>query len=95
MSLNKKILFLIFFFFFYLLPGEIFSNRVLDRERQSLYTVPVAATDNGGRMGFATVHISLIDLNDNVPQFLAQEYKVTILTTVPLNSTVLQVILMF
>ena len=78
---------------FLFVSGEIFSNQVLDREKQSLYTVPVAAADNGGRMGFATVHISLTDMNDNVPQFLAQEYKVTILTTTPVNSSVIQVII--
>ena len=73
--------------------GEIFSNKVLDREKQAVFIIPVAATDNGGRMGFTSVHVSLTDQNDNIPQFLAQEYKVTVLSTQPLNSTVLQVLL--
>ena len=76
---------------YFLITGEIFSNKLLDREAQALYTIPVAATDNGGRMGFTTVHVSLTDQNDNIPQFLAQEYKVTVLSTLPVNGTVLQV----
>lgn len=73
------------------LPGEIYSQQVLDREKESLYSVPVAAIDNGGRMTFTLVHISISDQNDNVPQFLAQEYKRTILDTTTVNSTVLKV----
>ena len=42
-------------------------------------------------MGFTTVHVSLTDQNDNIPQFLAQEFKITVLTTLPVNGTVMQV----
>ncbi|KAH3831084.1 hypothetical protein DPMN_104345 [Dreissena polymorpha] len=73
-----------------LFSGEMYSMQVLDREQRSVYSVPVAVTDNGGRMTFTTVHISVSDQNDNVPQFLAQEYKVTALDGLPLNYTVLQ-----
>ncbi|XP_052793607.1 protocadherin Fat 1-like isoform X3 [Mya arenaria] len=69
--------------------GEMYSVQVLDRERQSVYSVPVAVSDNGGRMTFTTVHISIRDQNDNVPQFLAQEYKQTVLDSTPLNSTIM------
>lgn len=74
-----------------MLPGEVYSVQVLDREQQPVFNVPVAATDNGGRMVFTTVHISVTDQNDNVPQFLAQEYEVTVLNVSPVNSTVLKV----
>ena len=73
-----------------LFSGEMYSMQVLDREQRSVYSVPVAVTDNGGRMTFTTVHISVSDQNDNVPQFLAQEYKITALDGLPLNYTVLQ-----
>ena len=66
--------------------------QVLDREQQSTFNVPVAATDNGGLMVFTTVHISVTDQNDNVPQFLAQEYEFTVLDITPLNNTILKVI---
>ncbi|XP_052280093.1 protocadherin Fat 1-like isoform X4 [Dreissena polymorpha] len=72
--------------------GEMYSMQVLDREQRSVYSVPVAVTDNGGRMTFTTVHISVSDQNDNVPLFLAQEYKVTTLEGLPLNYTVLQIL---
>lgn len=69
----------------------MYSVQVIDREQQPVFNVPVAATDNGGRMVFTTVHISITDQNDHVPQFLAQEYELTVLNTMPLNSTVLKV----
>lgn len=74
------------------ISGEVYSVQVLDREQQSVYNVPVAATDNGGRIVFTTVHISITDQNDNVPQFLAQEYKMTLLSLTPVNATILKVV---
>lgn len=65
--------------------------QVLDRELQSVFHVPIAATDNGGRMAFTKLHVSITDQNDNVPQFLAQEYKSTLLDTTAVNTTVMMV----
>ena len=62
--------------------GEIFAERLFDREVQSSYSLTVAATDNGGRMGYTTVLINITDVNDVSPVFLHTEYKVT----VPMNA---------
>ena len=71
--------------------GEVFSMQVLDREQHSVFNLPIAATDNGGRMTYTTVHIAITDQNDNVPEFLAKEYKKTILHTTAVNTTVMVV----
>ncbi|XP_060561268.1 LOW QUALITY PROTEIN: protocadherin Fat 1-like [Ruditapes philippinarum] len=71
--------------------GEIFSVQVFDREHQSVFNVPIAATDNGGRMAFTKLHVSITDQNDNVPQFLAQEYKSSLLDSTPINSTIMKI----
>ncbi|KAK3597674.1 hypothetical protein CHS0354_040047 [Potamilus streckersoni] len=71
--------------------GEIFSRQVLDREEQSSYEIPVAVTDNGGRMSFTKVHVTITDLNDNAPMFLAQSYKTNIFPNTTINSAILQV----
>lgn len=65
-----------------LLLGEIFAERLFDREEQSSYSLTVAATDNGGRMGFTTVVVNITDVNDVAPEFLHTEYKVS----VPMNA---------
>ncbi|XP_056011143.1 protocadherin Fat 1-like isoform X5 [Ostrea edulis] len=62
--------------------GEIFAERLFDREDQSSYSVTIAATDNGGRMGYTTVIINITDVNDNDPEFLHTGYKVS----VPMNA---------
>lgn len=71
--------------------GELFSNSLFDREDKDYFVVQVAATDNGGSMGFTTVEVRVTDINDNVPQFLVQEYNTVIMDSSPLNSSVLQV----
>ncbi|XP_061184166.1 protocadherin Fat 1-like isoform X2 [Saccostrea echinata] len=62
--------------------GEIFAERLFDRELQSSYSITIAATDNGGRMGFTTVIIDITDVNDVAPEFLHTGYKVS----VPMNA---------
>lgn len=69
----------------------MFSRKVLDRETQSQYEVPIAVTDNGGFMAFSSILVTVSDMNDNVPQFLVQEYKGIVYHDAPVNSTVLQV----
>ncbi|XP_064610099.1 protocadherin Fat 1-like isoform X2 [Liolophura sinensis] len=70
--------------------GEMFSRKILDRETQSQYEVPIAVTDNGGFMAFSSVLVTVSDMNDNVPQFLVQEYKGNVYHDASINSTVLQ-----
>ncbi|XP_046380464.2 protocadherin Fat 1-like isoform X3 [Haliotis rufescens] len=71
--------------------GEMFTKLELDREKQSLYVVPVAATDNGGRMGFASVHITVGDFNDCIPHFLVTNYQGNVFSNATIGQHVLQV----
>ncbi|CAL1526834.1 unnamed protein product [Lymnaea stagnalis] len=64
--------------------GDILTKQMLDREEKSIYNFTVSATDNGGKMGFATVVIRVRDENDNVPKFIMEEYRANI----PQNASV-------
>ena len=50
--------------------GVIRSRKALDREMQDRYDVIVSAVDGGGRASNASLSITVLDINDNVPQFL-------------------------
>ncbi|XP_022668153.1 protein dachsous-like isoform X2 [Varroa destructor] len=52
-------------------PGVIRTNIVLDREIRDTYTLTVIATDEGlpPLTGTTTVHVSVVDVNDNQPVF--------------------------
>ncbi|GLV44546.1 kugelei [Carabus blaptoides fortunei] len=58
--------------------GKIATSTRLDREYQKSYELPIMATDVGGRSGFMTVRVKILDENDNTPQFLLKEYKASI-----------------
>lgn len=46
--------------------GEVFVNKMLDREERSRYELTVVATD-GAFVSTATVYVSILDANDNAP----------------------------
>uniref|UniRef100_A0A8C9DUN0 Protocadherin-16 n=1 Tax=Prolemur simus TaxID=1328070 RepID=A0A8C9DUN0_PROSS len=54
------------------LPGEMTTLQTLDREQQSSYQLLVQVQDAGSppRSTTGTVHIAVLDLNDNSPTFL-------------------------
>ena len=54
--------------------GEISSQRILDYERQDLYTFYVTATDGGGLERVAMVRVNVLDVEDNVPIFERSSY---------------------
>lgn len=74
--------------------GQIVTTQPLDRENpsQRVIAIKVMAKDGGGRVAFCTVRIILTDENDNVPQFKATEYQVSIQSTVNKGSPVIQII---
>jgi len=80
-------------FIYYILffTGEIFSQVTFDREQRDRYKVTVAATDNGGRMGFTTVVVMVTDMNDNIPEFTAQKYQAAVAFDADINFTIIQV----
>ncbi|XP_069130301.1 protocadherin Fat 1-like isoform X4 [Argopecten irradians] len=71
--------------------GEIYTEHMFDREVEDTYLVPVAAIDNGGRMGFTMVEISIDDKNDNIPAFTAQDYRAVESYDAAINTTIIQV----
>ncbi|XP_058253540.1 protocadherin Fat 2 [Hemibagrus wyckioides] len=73
--------------------GQIVTSQPLDRENpsQRVIAIKVMAKDGGGRVGFCTVKIILTDENDNVPQFKASQYQVSIKSTVNKGSPVIQI----
>ncbi|XP_045885762.1 protocadherin Fat 2 [Micropterus dolomieu] len=73
--------------------GQIVTTQPLDRENpgQRVIAIKVMAKDGGGKVAFCTVKIILTDENDNVPQFKASEYQVSIQSTLNKGSPVIQI----
>ncbi|KAE8286336.1 Protocadherin Fat 2 FAT tumor suppressor-like protein 2 Precursor [Larimichthys crocea] len=73
--------------------GQIVTKQPLDRENpaQRVIAIKVMAKDGGGKVAFCTVKIILTDENDNVPQFKASEYQVSIQSTVNKGAPVIQI----
>uniref|UniRef100_A0A087Y9L4 Cadherin-related 23 n=1 Tax=Poecilia formosa TaxID=48698 RepID=A0A087Y9L4_POEFO len=67
----------------------------LDRETQAAYTLVIEAIDNGPadsrRTGTASVFVEVQDVNDNRPIFLQNSYETSVLETVPIRTSILQV----
>lgn len=68
--------------------GQIVLNRPLDRETTARYTLTVTARDAGTPTlsATATVTIDVLDENDNAPEFMHSESKMTVLETLPVGS---------
>lgn len=73
--------------------GQIVTTQPLDRENpaQRVIAIKVMAKDGGGRVAFCTVRIILTDENDNIPQFTAAQYQVSIQSNVNKGSPVIQI----
>ena len=65
----------------------------LDREKEAFYTLVVYAFDgdNPRQSGSITLDLTVTDVNDNTPKFDNATYETTILESLPMRSTVLQV----
>ncbi|XP_077862377.1 protocadherin Fat 4-like [Saccoglossus kowalevskii] len=63
--------------------GILTTNTSFDREKKSVYNIHVLAADGGipGRTSSVSVHISILDVNDNEPKFDSDQYTATILKT--------------
>ncbi|EDO41767.1 predicted protein, partial [Nematostella vectensis] len=71
--------------------GMLYSRLMFDRENssQAIMSVPIRATDGGGRFGFCVVEVHLIDENDNQPIFELKNYDTTISRSVTMGTPVL------
>ncbi|XP_023559815.1 protocadherin beta-12-like [Octodon degus] len=72
---------------------ELVLDRVLDRERMPELRLTLTAFDGGSppRSGTTLVHILVVDINDNTPEFGQSLYKVKIPENSPVGSLVITV----
>lgn len=77
-------------FFIDIISGDIFAMVSLDREVTDFHELTVQVTDFGvpPLSSTATVAISVLDINDNIPQFSEAVYRMDILENLPMGSSV-------
>ena len=68
--------------------GQILLNRPLDRESVQRYVLTVSARDAGTPplSTSTTVTVDVLDENDNAPEFMHSETKISVLETLPIGS---------
>ncbi|XP_064544890.1 fat-like cadherin-related tumor suppressor homolog isoform X2 [Drosophila montana] len=71
--------------------GLITSKVAFDREIKDEYVLQLKAIDGGSKFGFATLRVSIEDVNDNSPHFFLKEYKIVISSSIKPNDTILTV----
>ena len=73
--------------------GRVTTKRKLDREALSQYDITVEARDRGipPLSSTATVRLTVLDVNDNSPEFYPQQYFVAIPEDYPIESSVLTI----
>lgn len=73
--------------------GVLSPSRPLDREKKARYTLTITARDQGSPplSGTATVEVTILDINDNSPQFPSSSYTADVSEDVPIGSLVLEV----
>ncbi|XP_024430920.2 protocadherin beta-15 [Desmodus rotundus] len=72
---------------------ELVLDKELDREEQAELRLTLTALDGGSppRSGTAQVHILVLDVNDNAPEFAQTLYQVQVPENSPVGSLVVQV----
>ncbi|CAD7678930.1 unnamed protein product [Nyctereutes procyonoides] len=73
---------------------ELVLDRVLDREEVSELRLTLTALDGGSppRSGTTLIHILVLDVNDNVPEFVQSHYRVQVPENSPVGSLVVAVL---
>ncbi|XP_023698690.2 protocadherin gamma-A11-like isoform X7 [Paramormyrops kingsleyae] len=73
--------------------GELVLEKKLDREQQQNVTLLLTAVDGGTpqRSGTVLLHVTVLDVNDNVPVFSQAVYKVSLPENSPLDTVVVTV----
>ncbi|KAM6148482.1 LOW QUALITY PROTEIN: uncharacterized protein O8D03_018950 [Erethizon dorsatum] len=73
---------------------DLVQDKPLDREEQAEYSLTLVALDGGSppRSGTVMVHILIMDVNDNAPEFVHTPYEVQVLEDCPLSSSILSVL---
>ncbi|XP_008563540.1 PREDICTED: protocadherin beta-3, partial [Galeopterus variegatus] len=72
---------------------ELVLDKALDREEQPELVLTLTALDGGSppQSGTAQIHILVLDINDNAPEFAQSLYEVQILENSPINSAIVTV----
>ncbi|XP_032482887.1 protocadherin beta-3 [Phocoena sinus] len=72
---------------------ELVLDKALDREEQPELRLMLTALDGGSprRSGTVQVHILVLDINDNTPEFTQSLYEVQVLENSPVNSLIVTV----
>ncbi|XP_072486664.1 protocadherin gamma-A4 isoform X14 [Notamacropus eugenii] len=72
---------------------ELVLERVLDREEEPVHHLTLTASDGGNPAGSATVLIlvTVLDANDNAPEFTQSQYSVSVPENVPVKTILLRV----
>ncbi|XP_011820516.1 PREDICTED: protocadherin beta-6-like [Mandrillus leucophaeus] len=72
---------------------ELVLDKPLDREEQPRLTLTLTALDGGSppRSGTSEIHIQVLDINDNIPEFAQELYEAQIPENNPLGSLVITV----
>ncbi|XP_045854831.1 protocadherin beta-3 [Meles meles] len=72
---------------------QLVLDKALDREEQPELVLTLTALDGGSppRSGIAQIHILVLDINDNAPEFTQSLYEVQILENSPINSVIVTV----
>lgn len=74
--------------------GEVTTAKELDFLRQNFYSLVVMATDNGRPVTMtatATINISVVDINNHVPQFGQLSYSTVVMENVTMGMTISRV----
>lgn len=58
--------------------GGLYTQKNLDYEYQTSYTLTIVAIDGGNREANANIFVDIVDVNDNYPNFESLEYTRTI-----------------
>lgn len=69
------------------------SEHGLDREKQTDYDFGIEVSDSGQppRTNTTTLHIKILDVNDNPPKFREDLYEVVLAPDVPFTGPILRV----
>ncbi|KAK6009767.1 cadherin domain protein, partial [Ostertagia ostertagi] len=59
------------------------ENGTLDREMMERHTIHLTVQDAGGNQDSATLHVVLLDVNDNAPRFLQDQYAMQVVDNWP------------
>ena len=80
------------FFMINSLTGEITTRVMLDREKNTRYSISVTVIDAANASDTTIVNVIVLDVNDNRPSFTSETYSASVEENTPVGSSVLRVI---